>query len=167
MIVLAHDARQRAFADDSQPMPDFPLRGVANRNWSPRELKRRGIDADTANTAAELADGSLGVALRWIEDDMLSVPRRISSNRSTWRLRAKETNLADLLRKQADAYAQKVLARDELASKDSATRNGLGMYLGIAARRIRGRLARAEPFRTSLFRPLTRLPGRRNILTQT
>jgi len=107
------------------------------------ELKRRGIDAATASTAAELADGSLGVALRWIEDDVLNSAAEVVKSVDLV-FAGKENNLADLLRKQAEAYAQKVLARDELASKDSATRNGLGMYLGIAARRIRGRLGEAN-----------------------
>jgi hypothetical protein len=54
------------------------------------------------------------------------------------------SELAELLRKSADEYAAKVLARDELASKDSAVRTGLVMYLGIAARRIRSRLEEGE-----------------------
>lgn len=48
--------------------------------------------------------------------------------------------MADLLRKGADAYAAKALERDELASKDSAVRAGLGVYLSVAARRVRQRL---------------------------
>jgi DNA polymerase III subunit delta' len=104
-----------------------------------RELKRRGIEAATANTAAELADGSLGVALRWIEDDIVNSAADVVESVDS-ALAGNGSDLADLLRKRADAYAQKVLARDELASKDSAMRNGLAMYLGIAARRIRGRL---------------------------
>jgi DNA polymerase III subunit delta' len=108
-----------------------------------RELKRRGIEAATAQTAAELADGSLGVALRWVEDDILNSAAIIAESVDS-ALAGKANDLGDLLRKRADAYAQKVLARDELASKDSAVRNGLAMYLGIAARRIRGRLVEAE-----------------------
>jgi DNA polymerase-3 subunit delta' len=107
------------------------------------ELKLRGVDAAVAATAAELADGSLGVALRWIEDDIVhSAAEVVESVDSA--LAGKASDLADLIRKRADAYAQKVLARDELASKDSAVRNGLRMYLGIAARRIRGRLMEAN-----------------------
>jgi DNA polymerase III subunit delta' len=104
-----------------------------------RELKKRGIEAAKANTAAELADGSLGVALRWIEDDILTSAEEVVHSVDS-ALAGKASDLGDLLRKRADAYAQKVLDRDELASKDSATRNGLAMYLGIAARRIRARL---------------------------
>jgi DNA polymerase-3 subunit delta' len=108
-----------------------------------RELQRRGVDAGTAATAAELADGSLGVALRWIEDGMLGSAAAVAESVDS-ALSGRASDLADLLRKSADAYAQKVLERDELASKDSATRNGLGVYLGIASRRIRRRLADAD-----------------------
>jgi hypothetical protein len=59
-------------------------------------------------------------------------------------LSGRASELADLLRNNADAYAQKVLERDELASKDSATRSGLGVYLGIASKRIRRRLDDAD-----------------------
>jgi len=104
-----------------------------------RELKKRGIDPATAETAAELADGSLGVALQWIEDDILGSAAEVAQSVDA-ALAGKGSDLGELLRKRADAYAQKVLARDELASKDSAVRNGLAMYLGIAARRVRRRL---------------------------
>jgi DNA polymerase III subunit delta' len=117
----------------------FPFRCLDDELIT-RELKKRGIDTKTATTAAKLADGSLGVALRWIEDDILSSAADIVASVDSV-LAGKGDDLADLLRKRADAYAEKVLERDDLASKDSAVRNGLEMYLGIAARRIRGRLA--------------------------
>jgi DNA polymerase-3 subunit delta' len=107
-----------------------------------RELKKRGVDASTAKEAAELTDGSLGVALRWVEDGMLSSVQAVAKSVDSVMLKAGAgSELADVLRKSADEYAAKVLARDELASKDSAVRTGLGMYLGIASRRIRGKLA--------------------------
>lgn len=107
------------------------------------ELKRRGVDAETATTAAELADGSLGAALRWIEDDVLGTARDVAGAVDL-ALSGKGNDLADLVRKAADVYAQKYLDRDELASKDSAMREGLVMYLGIAARRMRGKLAESN-----------------------
>lgn len=103
------------------------------------ELRRRGIESATAELAANLADGSLGVALRWIEDDILKSAADVAESIDQI-LSGKSSELADLLRKRADAFAEKVLARDELASKDSAVRNGLGMYLGIVARQVRRRL---------------------------
>ena len=52
--------------------------------------------------------------------------------------------LADWLRKAADAYAEKQLERDELASKAQASRDGLAVYLRIAAEHFRGFLERNE-----------------------
>jgi DNA polymerase-3 subunit delta' len=104
-----------------------------------RELKKRGVEAGLAAAAAELTDGSLGVALRWIEDDILKSAMEVVESVDS-ALSGKANDLTDLLRGRADAYAQKVLARDELASKDSAMRNGLMMYMGIASRRIRTKL---------------------------
>ena len=54
------------------------------------------------------------------------------------------TGLADWLRKAADAYAEKQLERDELASKAQASRDGLAVYLRIAAEHFRGFLERNE-----------------------
>jgi hypothetical protein len=50
-------------------------------------------------------------------------------------------DLADWFKKAADAYAEQQLKRDKLASKDQATREGLSLYLKIAANRFRQRLA--------------------------
>lgn len=105
-----------------------------------KQLQRRGIDPATAAAAADFSDGSLGVAIRWIEDDILGCASAVADTMDAILEGKTGANLADLFRKSADAYAEKVLARDELASKDSAVRGGLGMYLSIAARRIRQRL---------------------------
>ncbi|MGD0462831.1 MAG: DNA polymerase III subunit [Tepidisphaeraceae bacterium] len=113
--------------------PSLPRQLVATH------LQRRGIDAATVAAAADFSDGSLGVALRWIEDGILAHARAVAESMDSI-LAGEGSDLADLLRKAADAYAAKALERDELASKDSAVRTGLGVYLSIAARRIRQRL---------------------------
>jgi hypothetical protein len=41
----------------------------------------------------------------------------------------------------ADTYAEKQLERDELSSKDQVTREGLALYLRVAAEHVRTRLA--------------------------
>src|SRR5207244_911559 len=46
-------------------------------------------------------------------------------------------NLPDWLKKSAEAYAEKQLARDELASKDQATREGLAIFFRLAAQHFR------------------------------
>lgn len=105
------------------------------------ELIRRGIGRAEAAKAAELSDGSLGVARRWIEDGLLAPAGEVIESIDAILTGKSAARLSDLLRKNADAYAEKVLARDELASKDSAVRTGLSIYLGVAARRIRQSLA--------------------------
>jgi DNA polymerase-3 subunit delta' len=107
------------------------------------QLQRRGIDAAAAASAADLCDGSLGVALRWIEDGILVHAALVAESMDNI-LAGKNADVADLLRKGADAFAAKALERDELASKDSAVRTGLGVYLAIAARRIRQKLRTAN-----------------------
>jgi DNA polymerase-3 subunit delta' len=99
-------------------------------------LQRRNIDAATAAKAADFSNGSLGVALRWIEDGILAHATTVAESMDKI-LAGKNADLADLLRKGADAYAAKALERDELASKDSAVRTGLGVYLSVAAGRAR------------------------------
>jgi DNA polymerase-3 subunit delta' len=103
------------------------------------QLQRRGVDAATAAAAADLSDGSLGLALRWIEDGVFGHAVAVAESMDAL-LAGGNADLAEVLRKGADAYAAKALERDELASKDSAVRTGLGVYLGFAARRVRARL---------------------------
>jgi DNA polymerase III subunit delta' len=112
-----------------------------DRDLVREELIQRGIDRSEAKTAAELSDGSLGVALRWIEDGLLAPAAEVIDSIDKTLAGKSAADLSDLLRKNADAYAEKVLARDELASKDSAVRAGLSLYLGVAARRIRESLS--------------------------
>jgi hypothetical protein len=52
--------------------------------------------------------------------------------------------LQDWFKKAAEEYAGKQLERDDLASKDQATREGLGLYLRLAASRFRKRLGESD-----------------------
>ena len=45
------------------------------------------------------------------------------------------------MKKSADAYAEKQLERDERASKDQLTKEGLGLYLKLAANHVRQKLS--------------------------
>src|SRR6202044_339379 len=53
-------------------------------------------------------------------------------------------DLPGWLRKAADDYAATQLKRDELSSKEQATREGLNIYLMIAAEYLRSRLTSEE-----------------------
>jgi hypothetical protein len=53
-------------------------------------------------------------------------------------------DLPGWFKKAAEAYAEKQLARDPLGSKDAATREGLSLYLNIAADHVRRRLTHLD-----------------------
>ena len=108
------------------------------------ELRRRGVDKTLAGDAALLARGSLGVALKWIEDGVVPSARELAQQVENALAGQPPPDLPGWLKAAADAYAQKQLERDELASKDQATREGLTLYLMIAGERIRGRLAQQD-----------------------
>ena len=104
-----------------------------------QQLKARGIAPVMAQKAAHIAAGSLGIALRWIEDGVIeSVSQLLDQLDQAFSGRPADA-LPDWFKAAADAYAEKQLKRDELASKDQATREGLGLYLRLAADHIRGR----------------------------
>ena len=120
--------------------------GALDRQQVRCELQKRGIDAKTAAGAAELAGGSIGLALKWIEDEVVAPAGELIGQVDGALDGRPPPDLPGWFRTAADAYAQKQLERDELASKDQATREGLTLYLMIAGDRIRGRLSeRNEP----------------------
>lgn len=104
------------------------------------ELKRRGIGDADARDAATFARGSIGLALKWIADGVLPRAREVVATFDTLFRGGQADDLWGLFKKSADAYAEKQLERDELSSKDQATREALGLYLRIAAEHVRGRL---------------------------
>ena len=108
------------------------------------QLQRRGVEPATAADAARLCDGSLGMALQWIADGLLPPARAVADSIDAILDGRPAGDLAELLRKSAQAQVEKMLARDELASKDSAMRDALGAFLAIASRRLRERLHEAD-----------------------
>lgn len=114
------------------PLPDPVIR---------RQLADRNIPPDIADQAVDLAEGSLGLALRWIEDDLITSAqqiRRIISQFLAGRL--PDENLPDCFKKSADQYADKQLQRDKLASRDQAAREALNLFLHFAAQPLRRQL---------------------------
>ncbi len=108
------------------------------------ELRKRGIEQDTAARAARLTRGSLGVALKWIEDDVVEPATDLACQIDDLFAGRPPDDLPAWFKKAADAYAEKQLARDPLGSKDAATREGLALYLNLAAEHVRRRLAESE-----------------------
>jgi hypothetical protein len=106
-----------------------------------QELRKRGMDPRLAAEASRLARGSLGVALKWIEDGVVDRARELIEQMDAACAGRPPADLPGWLRKAAENYAEKQLQRDELASKDQATREGLVLYLTMAAEHFRRRLA--------------------------
>jgi DNA polymerase III subunit delta' len=105
------------------------------------ELRKRGIDAATAADAARFAEGSLGVALKWIEDGVIEPARELTRQLDELLCGRPPESLPHWFKTAAEAYAEKQLERDELASKDQANREGLNLYLRVAAGHFRQALA--------------------------
>lgn len=109
-----------------------------------RELERCKIDKKTAADAAALAEGSLGLALRWIEDGVVAAARELVAQIDALLAGREVPDLPDWFKKAADAYAEKQLVRDKLSSKDQASKEALSLYLRIAATRLRQNLVQSD-----------------------
>ena len=103
-------------------------------------LEHRKIDPKIAARAGELSQGSLGLALKWIEDGVITAAEELLSQIDAALDGTAPTDLPGWMKKAADAYAEKQLERDPLSSKDQATREGLNLYLMLAANRMRAEL---------------------------
>lgn len=109
-----------------------------------KELQKHGVDAKTAAAASQLARGSLGTALKWIEEGLIGPAQELSAQVEGAMSGKPPADLPGWLKQAAEAYAQKQLERDELASKDQATREGLSLYLMVAGERVRTRLSQEQ-----------------------
>jgi DNA polymerase III subunit delta' len=105
------------------------------------ELEKRKIDKRTAASAAKLSQGSLGTALKWIEDGVIRLAEELVEKLDALIEGKPVPGLAEWFKKAADGYAEKQVERDELSSKAQASRDGLAVYLRIAAEHFRGLLA--------------------------
>jgi len=116
------------------------LFGALSEDVVARELSNRKIDAAVALSAGRLAAGSLGLALKWIEDGVVERAIELEQRIDSILAGRGSDDLADWLKKSSDAYAEKQLGRDELASKDQAAREGLALFMQLAGQHIRFRL---------------------------
>jgi hypothetical protein len=104
------------------------------------ELEKRKIDKQTAAEAATFAEGSLGLALKWIEDGVIAHARELVKQLDGLIAGRAPEGLEVWFKAAADDYAEKQMKRDELGSKDQATREGLTLYLRLAANHFRRRM---------------------------
>jgi len=102
-----------------------------------KELAKRDIDPAIAKSAAVLAEGSLGVALKWIEDGVIPFAQQLHQHLDDLLAGRSPDNLADFFKTAAEAYAKRQVDRDENTSLDQAKREGYSLYLRLAAQRFR------------------------------
>ncbi|HZZ41997.1 MAG TPA: DNA polymerase III subunit delta' [Tepidisphaeraceae bacterium] len=108
-------------------------------------IQQHQIDPATAARAADLSEGSLGQALRWIEDGTLSAATDLHAHLLTLTQGYSiPISLESWFKTAADAYAKHQLDHDPLASKDQATREGLTLYLRLAALFFRRQLSQTD-----------------------
>jgi DNA polymerase III subunit delta' len=107
-------------------------------------LAKREIARGTAVQAAKFAGGSLGLALRWIEDGVIERATDLESRLDRIVAGHRAADLQEWFKAAAEAYAEKQVARDGKTSLDQAKREGIALYLQLTADLFRRRLAPAE-----------------------
>jgi hypothetical protein len=104
------------------------------------QLVQRGIDRDAAAHAAGIAEGSLGTAIRWLEDGVVNDAAELITQLETIESGNRADRLPHWFQKSATAYADKQIERDSLSSADQAKREALCLYLRLASQHYRRRL---------------------------
>lgn len=137
IILLTHQphALLPTIRSRCQLVPFLPL----HRDLVLRELEKRRIQHADAVDAASFAEGSLGQALQWLQDGVITNARHLCEMLTRITPDAL-SDLPDWIKTAADQYAQKQLQRDELSSKDQATRQALALYLHLMSQVFRQRL---------------------------
>ena len=112
-----------------------------------RELQSRGIDPATAKQAADLAEGSLGTAMQWIEDGVIPFAQQLERHLDDLLAGRPTDDLADFFKTAAEAYAKKQVEHDENVSLDQAKRESYSLYLRLAGQRFRRLLRESDDAR--------------------
>ena len=102
-----------------------------------QQLVKRQIDRQQATEAARLASGSLGLAIKWIEDGIVTGGLSWLALLDTIIAGQPADDLPDMLKKSVEAYAERQLQIDPAASKDQASKEGLAIYLRLASEHLR------------------------------
>lgn len=108
-----------------------------------KELLKRGIAAEDAADAARFSEGSLGQAMRWLEQGIVAAAREMIAGIDA--LPAGAAALSDRLQNFAKDFAEREVKRDEDTSADQAKREVLGVLLKVAANHFRRQLPQADP----------------------
>lgn len=102
-----------------------------------QQLEKRGHPPAVAAKAAALADGSLGLALKWLEDGVIESAGALTQRLERLLAGQRVSDLPEWFKSAAEAYSRKQLERDDLASQDQARRQGMALYLQFAANALR------------------------------
>lgn len=103
-------------------------------------LAAHGIDGPIAQNAVRFANGSPGLAIRWQNDGVIlgaTTLRKLLENPDPQR---GASDLAAFLKQASEDYAKKQLERDPVGSEDGFKRDGLTVYLRLAADILRHKL---------------------------
>ncbi len=101
-------------------------------------LARQGVAEEDARRAIAVAGGSPGRARRFLEDGVIEAAGELFNRLDDG------ADISGFLEQAAERQAAADLERDPLGSKDAFTRNGLTLYLGLAADHLRRRLGDSD-----------------------
>lgn len=104
------------------------------------QLEKRGIPRETASAAAGVSEGSLGLALRWIEDGVVEKAQELFQMLGRVIEGETASALQPWLKAASDAHSEVQIKRDKQTSVDQSKREGLILYLKLAAQYFRERM---------------------------
>ena len=133
LIVLLAERAEEMLATIRSRCQTFRF-GPLPREMALAVLKEKGMTGPEAGRAVELAGGSPGRALRFIEDGVVKRAADIG------RILDGRGDLAAWMKEAAEAHAAAELERDPLGSKDAFTRDGYALWLSLAGEVYRRRL---------------------------
>ncbi|HVT88476.1 MAG TPA: DNA polymerase III subunit delta', partial [Tepidisphaeraceae bacterium] len=102
-----------------------------------QELRKRNIDHGLAASAAGFAEGSLGLAIDWINLGVIDRAAELVKLLGQVLGGQSAMILQPWLKSAADAYAEKRIEVDDKTSKDQASREGMILYLKLASQYFR------------------------------
>lgn len=109
-----------------------------------RELIKAGHAKPVADHAAVLSEGSLGLAMKWIADGVIDTARELLDRLDRIVAGNGPADMPEWFKIAADAYARAQLSHDKHASEQQSKRDGLLLYLRLAATHLRRRLSQCE-----------------------
>jgi DNA polymerase-3 subunit delta' len=111
-----------------------------------KELEKRGISKPQTAAAAKLSGGSIGIALKWIEQGVIDNAINLLDQLDQLIAGRTSQGLAEVIRKSAEAYAEWQMKSDKLSSKPQAMRDGFALYLHIASEHFRKLMESGDDF---------------------